>query len=126
MAASTILQKNTQSGKTVQGVLNWQNILFWVIALLLFALGIWMRIHKLYLPFDRDGYDEGVYWQSLRAMSAGHALYQQIFYSQPPFFLFSIFPVFMLLGQTLSGCSSRYSSRLPIWTYRRVFTGESR
>jgi 4-amino-4-deoxy-L-arabinose transferase-like glycosyltransferase len=103
MAASTFLQKNTQSGKTApQGVLNWQNILFGLAALILFALGIWMRIHKLYLPFDRDGYDEGVYWQSLRAMSGGHALYQQIFYSQPPFFLFSIFPVFMLLGQTLA------------------------
>ncbi len=103
MAASTFLQKNTQSGKTApQGVLNWQNILFGLAALVLFALGIWMRIHKLYLPFDRDGYDEGVYWQSLRAMSGGHALYQQIFYSQPPFFLFSIFPIFMLLGQTLA------------------------
>ena len=103
MAASTFLQKNTRSDKTApQGVLNWQNILFGLAALVLFALGIWMRIHKLYLPFDRDGYDEGVYWQSLRAMSGGHALYQQIFYSQPPFFLFSIFPIFMLLGQTLS------------------------
>jgi 4-amino-4-deoxy-L-arabinose transferase-like glycosyltransferase len=60
-----------------------------------------MRLHDLGLPFDRDGYDEGVYWQSLRAMAAGHALYQQIFYSQPPFFLLSIFPTYMLAGQTL-------------------------
>ncbi|MBA2395058.1 MAG: phospholipid carrier-dependent glycosyltransferase [Ktedonobacteraceae bacterium] len=103
MAASTFLQKNTQTGKTTrQSVLNWQNILFVLVTLALLAIGIWMRIHKLYLPFDRDSYDEGVYWQSLRAMSGGHALYQQIFYSQPPFFLFSIFPTFMLLGQTLS------------------------
>lgn len=33
------------------------------------------------------GYDEGVYWQSLLAMSDGHALYRDIFYSQPPLFL---------------------------------------
>jgi 4-amino-4-deoxy-L-arabinose transferase-like glycosyltransferase len=103
MTASTFVQKNTQPEKTAPTrILNWQNILFGLAALVLFAIGIWMRIHKLDLPFDRDGYDEGVYWQSLRAMSGGHALYQQIFYSQPPFFLFSIFPTFMLLGQTLS------------------------
>jgi 4-amino-4-deoxy-L-arabinose transferase-like glycosyltransferase len=103
MATSTFVQKNTQPGKAAPtGILNWQNILFGLATLVLFAIGIWMRMHKLDLPFDRDGYDEGVYWQSLRAMSGGHALYQQIFYSQPPFFLFSVFPTFMLLGQTLS------------------------
>jgi hypothetical protein len=25
--------------------------------------------------FDYDGYDEGMYWQTLRAMSAGYSLY---------------------------------------------------
>jgi hypothetical protein len=103
MTASTFVQKNTQPEKIAPTrILNWQNILFGLAALALFAIGIWMRMHKLDLPFDRDGYDEGVYWQSLRAMSGGHVLYQQIFYSQPPFFLFSIFPTFMLLGQTLA------------------------
>ncbi len=103
MAASTFVQKNAQGEKTAsESILNPQNILFGLAALVLFVIGIWMRMHKLDLPFDRDSYDEGVYWQSLRAMSGGQALYQQIFYSQPPFFLFSIFPTFMLLGQTLS------------------------
>ena len=46
-------------------------------------------------------YDEGVYWQSLRAMSAGYHLYSQIFFSQPPFFLLSIFPFYDLLGSTI-------------------------
>jgi hypothetical protein len=39
-------------------------------------------------------YDEGVYWQSLRALSNGHPLYTSIFYSQPPFFLLSLYPLY--------------------------------
>ena len=46
--------------------------------------------------------DEGVYWQSLRAMSAGYHLYSQIFYSQPPLFLISIYPFYELLGSTIT------------------------
>jgi 4-amino-4-deoxy-L-arabinose transferase-like glycosyltransferase len=60
-----------------------------------------MRLYDLGLPFDRDSYDEGVYWQSLRAMSAGHPLYSQVFYSQPPLFLLSTFPSYVLFGGTL-------------------------
>ena len=47
-------------------------------------------------------YDEGVYWQSLRAMAAGHPLFSSIFSSQPPLFLISEYPVYMLFGQTLA------------------------
>ena len=79
----------------------WQTILFWLAIVALFAIAIGMRLYDLGLPFDRDTYDEGVYWQSLRAMSAGHPLYQQIFYSQPPFFLLSTFPGYILFGGTL-------------------------
>ena len=79
----------------------WQTLLFVVITLALFAVAFWMRLHNLGLPFDRDSYDEGVYWQSLRSMSAGYPLYGQIFYSQPPFFLLSVYPTYMLFGQTI-------------------------
>src|SRR5689334_19124075 len=79
----------------------WQPILFWLAIVALFAIAVGMRLYDLGLPFDRDTYDEGVYWQSLRAMSAGHPLYQQIFYSQPPFFLLSTFPSYVLFGGTL-------------------------
>ncbi len=103
MAASTFVQKKTRARETApESILNWQNILFALAALALLGIGIWTRMHKLDLPFDRDSYDEGVYWQSLRAMSGGQTLYQQIFYSQPPFFLLSIFPIFMLFGKTLA------------------------
>lgn len=67
-----------------------------------------MRLHLLDVPFDRDLYDEGVYWQSLRSMSIGNLLYQQTFYSQPPAFLLSIYPFYALLGQTI------WSARLGI------------
>src|SRR5712692_11859040 len=80
---------------------HWQTLLFWAAVVALFALAIAMRLYHLSLPFDRDSYDEGVYWQSLRAMGAGHALYGDIFYSQPPFFLLSTFPGYILLGGSL-------------------------
>src|SRR5690242_1246340 len=46
-------------------------------------------------------YDEGVYWQSLRAMANGHPLFSSVFSSQPPLFLLSVYPFYMLLGQSL-------------------------
>lgn len=47
-------------------------------------------------------YDEGVYWQSLRAISSGHPLFTSVFSSQPPLFLLSIFPIYLVGGQTLA------------------------
>ncbi|HLQ10745.1 MAG TPA: phospholipid carrier-dependent glycosyltransferase, partial [Ktedonobacteraceae bacterium] len=87
---------------------DWQTLLFWAAVVALFALAIPMRLYHLGLPFDRDSYDEGVYWQSLRAMGAGHALYSDIFYSQPPFFLLSTYPLYALFGASL------WSARLGI------------
>ena len=77
------------------------DLFMWMVVMALFMAGIWMRLHLLNVPLDRDSYDEGVYWQSLRSMSTGASLYQQIFYSQPPFFLLSIYPIYALLGQTI-------------------------
>src|SRR5216117_3322631 len=101
MSTGTVIN-NTATGETTQVPrFRWQTMLFWGAALTLFLLATGMRLYNLGLLFDRDGYDEGVYWQSLRAMSAGHPLYQQIFYSQPPFFLLSVYPFFTLFGSTL-------------------------
>jgi uncharacterized membrane protein len=61
-------------------------------------VAIAMRLYHLNGQFDYDGYDEGVYWQTLRAMSAGYSLYGQIFCSQPPAFPLSIYPLYILLG----------------------------
>src|SRR5579885_742320 len=108
MSTTTTVDEAVTETKKQKGAPVWQTILFWlaVIALLLVAFNL--RLYELGLPFDRDGYDEGVYWQTLRAMSAGHPLYAQIFYSQPPIFLLSIYPVYMAFGHTL------WSARLGI------------
>lgn len=108
MSTSTSLGEVALKQKEKNRRTRWPTILFWLVVVALFAAAIGMRLYGLGLPFDRDGYDEGVYWQSLRAMSAGHALYSDIFYSQPPFFLLSTFPAFSLFGGTL------WSARLGI------------
>src|SRR5262249_40442524 len=77
--------------------------LYWICLALLLVIAALMRFYLLGVPFDRDSYDEGVYWQSLRAMLGGQSLYHSIFHSQPPFFLLSAFPVFALSGGTLLG-----------------------
>src|SRR5438270_13872556 len=109
MSTSIIADENSPTGKvTVEPAPRWQTIFMWVVPLGLLAIAIYMRLYNLGQPFDHDGYDEGVYWQSLRAMGAGHTLYSQIFYSQPPFFLLSTFPSYILFG------SSLWSARLGI------------
>lgn len=86
----------------------WLRRLLWVVPILMLVVALLMRLYHLDVPFDRDGYDEGVYWQSLRAMLAGQSLYHTIFYSQPPAFLLAIFPIFTLFGGSL------WSARLGI------------
>jgi 4-amino-4-deoxy-L-arabinose transferase-like glycosyltransferase len=68
----------------------------WLAAIIVAAVAI-------RLPFALGGlidYDEGVYWQSLRAMSAGHGLYTEVYSSQPPAFLAGLFPGYSLLGHS--------------------------
>lgn len=59
-------------------------------------------------------YDEGVYWQSLRAMAQGHALFSSVFSSQPPFFLLSLYPFYALLGQSI------FAARLGVAIYSLI------
>ncbi len=102
MSASIITTTGTSDEKRKRApAVRWPGILMWSVLAVLLALAIWMRSIGLNLPFDRDGYDEGVYWQSLLAMRAGYTLYGQIFYSQPPFFLLSTYPLYILLGGSL-------------------------
>ena len=101
MSTSTITNSTTTGEVAHEGYPRWQTLIVWGIILALFIIAVGMRLYGLGLPFDRDGYDEGVYWQSLLAMHTGQSLYQQIFYSQPPFFLLSLYPSFVLFGGTL-------------------------
>ena len=67
-------------------------------------IDIGMLIAGLYQqPAAFYDFDEGVYWLTLRSMGAGHHLYQQIFYSQAPFFLPALYPFYVSLGSTLQG-----------------------
>lgn len=66
-----------------------------VVALVALALRLWP------LGGASSDYDEGVYWQSLRAMAAGHPLFSQVFSSQPPLFLLGLYPFYLVLGQSL-------------------------
>ena len=82
--------------------LTWARHLPWDvwIALGIGALALVLRLAPLG-AFSAE-YDEGVYWQSLRALAAGHPLYSQVFSSQPPLFLALLLPVFVIFGQTLA------------------------
>src|SRR5436853_2678674 len=102
MSASIITNEKAPIGRaTPKPSPRWQTLLTWVLLVALLAIAFGMRLDNLGQPFDHDGYDEGVYWQSLLAMKAGYALYAQIFYSQPPFFLLSTYPIYILFGSTL-------------------------
>src|SRR5215471_14608240 len=48
-------------------------------------------------------YDEGVYWQSLRALAAGRPLFSAVYSSQPPAFLLLLLPVHLALGGSIAG-----------------------
>lgn len=112
MSIVTIVDKKKSVGRSESSEFllspKGQTALTYAIGFVLLLLGLYLRLHNLGLPFDRDGYDEGVYWQSLRSMAAGYPLYKSIFYSQPPAFLLLTYPFYMLFGQTL------WSARLGI------------
>ena len=44
---------------------------------------------------SRD-YDEGVYWQSIRAMVRGEPLFRSVFASQPPAFYYALLPFYLV------------------------------
>jgi 4-amino-4-deoxy-L-arabinose transferase-like glycosyltransferase len=48
-------------------------------------------------------YDEGVYWESLRALAAGHPLFTSVYSSQPPAFLLLLLPGHLALSGGIAG-----------------------
>lgn len=67
------------------------------------AIGVVALALALRAPLLGSGqfdYDEGVYWQSLRAL-AGHPLFASVYSSQPPAFLMLLAPPHRLLGGSL-------------------------
>ncbi|GCF07473.1 glycosyltransferase family 39 protein [Dictyobacter arantiisoli] len=99
---STVLSNAASTHEpTPPGITTQQKFLLAAGLVLLFIVALLMRLHTLGVQFDRDSYDEGVYWQTLRSLGAGYGLYKTTFYSQPPLFLLSVFPTYLLFGQTI-------------------------
>lgn len=85
----------------VPNPLRWLASLPWETRALLIVCGLGLLLRLWPLGGVSRDYDEGVYWQSLRAMAAGHPLFSEIFSSQPPGFLLCIYPFYLLFGQSL-------------------------
>jgi 4-amino-4-deoxy-L-arabinose transferase-like glycosyltransferase len=60
-----------------------------------------LLLHLWPLQALSTNYDEGMYWSSLRAVVTGYTRYDPIFHSQPPIFLTSVYPLYLLFGQFL-------------------------
>jgi 4-amino-4-deoxy-L-arabinose transferase-like glycosyltransferase len=67
--------------------------------LIALALGTWLRVRLLF-GGQLDS-DEGVYWQSLRAIHAGHGLFGSVYSSQPPGFLVLMAPIAGLVSHSI-------------------------
>ena len=50
------------------------------------VLGVALALRAPLLGGGQIDFDEGVYWQSLRALAAGGALFAEVYSSQPPAF----------------------------------------
>jgi 4-amino-4-deoxy-L-arabinose transferase-like glycosyltransferase len=71
--------------------------------LVLFTLGItagFLALELVSLYAGNRDYDEGVYWQSLRAMGRGEPLFTSVFATEPPAFYYTLLP-FYLLGHSI-------------------------
>src|SRR5713101_793335 len=74
MSTGTLANTTTTDEAARSGYPRRQTVLRWGSVFALFVVAIGMRLYDLGLPFDRDGYDEGVYWQSLLATTLVPAL----------------------------------------------------
>lgn len=71
-----------------------------IILAAIFLLVIFFSQFKLINHPVKDN-DEGIYLTSFLLVDRGHRPYKETFFSQPPGFLFSVYPGFVLFGKTL-------------------------
>jgi hypothetical protein len=109
-------QTGSRGAAVLPGIANaqWSTYALWA-GYALLALGVALRLWPL--SAAATDYDEGVYWQSLRAMTQGHPLYTSVFSSQPPVFLAGVYPFFLALGQSLA------AARLGVIVYSLIGIG---
>src|SRR5438445_1017084 len=60
----------------------------------LIGVAIFLGLGLLPLGAGLRDWDEGVYWQSLRALTRGETLFSSVFASQPPGFYFALLPFY--------------------------------
>ena len=96
---SEIASRDDQNAAT-SAARRWQSwrLDLWALAGILIVAMIAMAISLTRFSTE---YDEGVYWQSLRAMAQGRPLYSAVFGSQPPGFLLGVYPGYRLFGQSI-------------------------
>lgn len=75
--------------------------LYWLAVGALLVVAALVGLEGLGARFDLQQYDEGVYWETLRAMEGGLSLYDRVFNSQPPLFPLSLYPFYHLFGSTI-------------------------
>lgn len=78
-----------------------ENLLFSFTLIFIIIFWLFAVLHKINIHLDLDSYDEGVYWQTLMSLSNHFKLYSQIFYSQPPAFIWGIYPSYLIFGKTI-------------------------
>ena len=66
------------------------------------AVAVALVLRAPMLAGGQIDYDEGVYWQSLRALAAGSPLFTSVYSSQPPAFLLLLLPVHLALGGSIA------------------------
>jgi len=96
LAATNILRTPAQLPKLRPPTLVW--VACSILAVTAIAAFVAIELFVLHAGF-RD-YDEGVYWQSFRAMGRGESLFGTVYASQPPAFYFAMLP-FYLVGHSI-------------------------
>lgn len=79
--------------------MGWRRLTTWLAA----AVGIaFLGAEALLLNVRIRDFDEGVYWQSVRALTRGEPLFSSVFASQPPGFYYALAPLFALFHSVAS------------------------
>lgn len=102
MAGALALEASARpaSQGSVRSAFSAAEVLSAALVVLIGALVVALRV-----PILRAGefdYDEGVYWESLRALQAGHPIFSSVFSSQPPAFLLLLEPPWAALGGSIA------------------------
>ncbi len=78
-----------------------KNVYFFLTLIIFLIIVFFSQLKLIYHPVNDN--DEGIYLTTFHLIDEGHPPYKETFLSQPPGFLLSIYPGFLLFGKTLTG-----------------------